>query len=305
MEVARRPRAVWIAAVALAASSASADPWPCASTTGYALVGLHSNASYDGDVAWLFTPPGGGDVFCDPPHAGRVELGGSRGSVIVEYLAGTGVAFATGAIANPNGTIANRGHVGVTLFLEFTALPDDPGATAPIPVVVRARHDFARFAASVSGSGDASNSHDGSYEVRRDTTFGTTVDSWNSDGLVPTDGGRFDFARPLNLLPNVRYYLSATLRQESYTRGTLGAVDGSGAADASSTVTFAVDTEAAASILFGVESALGIPPPQLGVVTAPEAGALAPAFATLWLLRRQRARATHAALAIAPGRASV
>jgi hypothetical protein len=226
---------VWVAALALAASSASADPWPCASTTGYALVGLHGNASYDGDVAWLCTPPGGGDVFCDPPHAGRVELGGSRGSVIVECLAGTGVAFATGAIANPSGT-------------------------APIPVVVRARHDFARFAASVSGSGDASNSHDGSYEVRRDTTFGTTVDSWNSDGLVPTDGGRFDFARPLNLLPNVRYYLSTTLRQESYTRGTLGAVDGSGAADASSTVTFAVDTEAAASILFGVESALGIPP---------------------------------------------
>jgi hypothetical protein len=283
---------VWIASL-LAAARAAADPGPCVSATGYALVGMHSNANYGGDVTWLFTPPGGSDVFCDPPHSGRVQVGGSRGSVIVEYLAGTGVAFATGSIANPSATSANRGHVQLNLFLEFTAVPDDPGATDAIPVVLRARHDFAGVATSVSGSGTAFNSHEGFYQVLRGSTAGQLVDSWDSDGLVMTGGGRFDFVRPIEVLPNVPHVLSALLFQESYARGTLGSTQGSAAAEASSTVTFQVDTEAAASVVWEVENAFGVPPPQLGVVAVPEAGALTPAAVSalvgLWSATRRRA----------------
>jgi hypothetical protein len=283
-----------VCAGGLGGAPAVADPLPCLMATGYALVGGHSNANIaGGDPAWLFDPSGG-DVFCDPPHTGSAGLSGAKGAAIVEYLAGTGLGIATGAIANESANGGNRAHIAVMLFLEFRVVPDDPGATAAVPIVVRTRNAFGRVAASASGTGGSgSNSHVAYYEVHQLSHQGLLLEDWTTDGLAIFEGGTIDFEIPIAAPPNTPLYFVALVNQQSYAYGrTFGSA--SGAADASSTVTLQVETEAAASIVFEVESTLGIPPPMLGVVTVPEAGGSLAGGAALAALHAARRRAERA-----------
>lgn len=280
------------------APDARADADGCVFETGYAFVGLQSGVIVGGDPAWLF-PPGSDEGYCDPPHTASREAGGPSGSAIIEYLAGNGIALATGAIGSPSAHQLNRGYLQTILVHEFRVVPDQAGSTAPVPITIRARHAFGRVRTSVSGTGSAYNSHVGFYQVRPTYWQGSASATWDTEDFVAVEDGSFEVAHSLDAPVNGPLFFVATISQQSTARGALSGPNGSGSAEISSEVTFQIDTEAAASIVFEAGSTLGLSPPQLGVVV-PEAGGLLAggtallAFAALWRreasLREQAAR---------------
>ena len=165
-------------------------------------------------------------------------------------------------------------------ILEFRVVPDEPSATDPMPIRIRIRHDFGRVAANVSG-----------------TAIGGP---WSTSGIVATDGTSFPQTHTIEAPQEVTLYLYAVIVQTSAARGGRNGIVGSGAAEVSSAVTFEVDTEAAAQIVFASEERLGLPPPRLGVVVAPEPGAVLTtgiALATLLAGRRRVSRCAQRATA--------
>jgi hypothetical protein len=302
----RRSRALRCALLAAAwlpvATDASAEADSCVLATGYAFVGLQSGVIVGGDPLWLF-PPGSVEGFCDPMHTGERAAGGAVGSATIEYLAGTGLSLATGAIGSPSAHQLNRGYLQAQMVFEFRVVPDVPSAT-PVPITVRARHDFGPVRTSVSGSGNASNSHVAFYELRGISwNSGPSYAVWDTEDFVPAEDESFTVTQGVSAPVNAPLFFVATVRQESAARGALSGSNGSGSAEASSTVTFQIDTEAAATIVFESASTLGLPPPQLGVVVPEAGGGLAGGAALLALaaLRRRgtRRRASGAALAAA------
>lgn len=271
------------------APDASADASPCVFDTGYAFVGLQSGVIVGGDPVWLF-PPGSEEGLCDPPHTASREVGGGAGSGIIDYLAGSGLALATGTIATPSAHQLNRAYLQTIMVHEFRVVPDDPSSTAPVPITVRARHDFGRVRTSVSGTGSAANSHVGFYAVRlTDWLSGPAYATWDTEDFVAAEDESFTVTQPLDAPVTGPLFLVATINQESAARGALSGPNGSGAAEISSEVTFQIDTEAAASIVFESASTLGLAPPQLGVVV-PEAGGLLAGGAALLALAALRRR---------------
>jgi hypothetical protein len=110
--------------------------------------------------------------------------------------------------------------------------------------------------------------------------------------VVAVEDESFDLKQILEVPTNSHLFFLASLTQQSFAAGNLGSRKGYGSAEASSTVTFDVSTEAQASIIFDLESTLGLPPPMLGVVSVPEPGSgwlqlVVPA--SLASLRRPRA----------------
>ena len=272
----------------------------CLADTGYALVGTSGAAVTGNDEpSWLFTSPPGAVVFCAPPHEDLLERTSTSGSAIVGYLAGTGLALATGALANPSDSQFQRGFLRVTFLFEFQVLPDDPAARDPVEITVTSWHAFSKVAVASSGSGQGFNQHEGFYELRRFSRTGMRIGApWDTDGLVPVEGASSVLAQPLTVPIATPLFLLATVAQESAASGNFGAQTGSGAAEQSSTVTFEVTTDAAASVVFALEERLGLPAPRLGVVTVPEPGAGWGQIAALSLLgvaRRRSARASGAA----------
>lgn len=269
----------------LCATDAFAEADTCVFGTGYAFVGLQSGVIVGGDPSWLF-PPGSLEGFCDPPHTGSRAVGGAPGSAVIEYLAGTGVALATGAIGSPSAHQLNRGYLQAQMVFEFRVVPDVP-STMPVPITIRARHDFGDVRTSVSGNGSASNSHVGFYEVRLTTWQGSAAAIWDTEDFVAVEDGSFEVAHSFDAPVTGPLFFVATVRQESAARGALSGSNGSGSAEAEATVTFQIDTEAAASIVFESASTLGLPPPQIGVVV-PEAGGLLAGAAALLALAAVR-----------------
>lgn len=294
----RRPKPVSLGlalASLLFASAARADLTTCLNETGYAFIGGRSGLILEGsDPVWLFDPDGGHEqVFCAPPHEGMGGISSPSGSVVVEYLAGTGFALATGALATSEATQFNRMYVDTTLVFEFRVVPNDPQAMDAVEIQVIARHAFDRVRAEVSGAGGAANSQQGAFEIRQGFPNGPRVGSlWLSQGVVPSEGAVIDSPRTVEVPVSNALYLFANVKQESDARGGLSGQQGaSGAAETSSSVTFEITTEADATIEFALVDALGIPPPMLGVVTVPEAsGGLAAALAALAALGRRSAR---------------
>lgn len=265
-----------VGALALVAGAASADPAPCLAQTGLARVGFFGAARvHPAEAFELFEP---NDVFCTPPHQSSITLGGESGAATAEYLASTGLSYATGAIGfGSTATGLNRSDLHMQHILEFRVVPDDPSATDPMPIRIRIRHDFGRVAANVSGPAIGG--------------------PWSTSGIVATDGASFPQTHTIEAPPEVPLYLFAVIVQTSAARGGRNGIVGSGAAEVSSAVTFEVDTEAAAQIVFASEERLGLPPPRLGVVVAPEPGAVLTtgiALATL-LAGRRRVSALRAA----------
>jgi len=292
--VARRMLA---AALLLQAGAASADPTACLAQTGLALVGFFGAARvHPAEAFELFEP---NDVFCAPPHQSSITLGGESGAATAEYLASTGLSYATGAIGvGSTATGLNRSDLHMPHILEFRVVPDAPRATDPVPIRIRIRHDFGRVAANVSGPAIAENSFEGFYEVRSGSPLGTGIGGpWGTSGIVPVDGTSFLQTHTIDAAPDVPLYLFAIIVQTSAARGGRNGIVGSGAAEVSSAVTFEVDTEAAAQIVFASEERLGLPPPRLGVVVAPEPGVgLTPGIALATLLAgRRRVSALRAA----------
>jgi hypothetical protein len=278
----------------LLASAARADLQTCVNDTGYAFIGGRSGlVLWGSDPVWLFDPDGGYEqLFCAPPHEGMLGISSPTGAVVVEYLAGTGLALATGALATSEANQFNRMYVDTTLVLEFRVVPNDPEATDPVEIDIVARHEFGEVRADVSGVGSASNSHEGAYWVNRLSPNGPRIGNiWLGEGIVPSTGAVFNVPNTLAVPVNTSLYYFANAKQQSLARGGLSGQQGSGgAADQSSTVTFEITTEADAMIEFPLVERLGISPPMLGVVMAPEAGGgLAIALATLTALRRWRA----------------
>jgi len=279
----------------LLASAAHADLNGCLDETGYAFIGGRSGLVLYGSTAvWLFDPDGGYEqVHCGPPHEGMAGISSPSGSVLVEYLAGTGLALATGALASSEATQFNRMYVDTTLVFEFRVVPNDPEATNPVEIDVVARHEFGEVRADVSGVGDVANSHEGAYWVNSFSPNGPRIGNiWLGQGIIPSTGALFNVPNSLAVPVNTKLYYFANAKQQSLARGGLSGQQGSGgAADQSSTVTFEITTEADAVIEFALEDKLGIPPPTLGVVTVPEAsGGLLGALAALASLGRRRSR---------------
>jgi hypothetical protein len=275
------------------------EPGPCLAATGYVFLGSQGTVSlYGGAPVVLFTP-GDPTAFCDPPHADQLEIGGPSGAALIEYLAGTGLALATGVVASPSATQGNRAFLTGSLIFAFRVVPDDPGATAPIEISIDSRHDFERVRTEVSGVGIAENSHEGFYTLRQLSPSGLAIGtSWSTQGLVPSEGGAFPLSVARTVPAGVPLFLEVSVSQQSFARGSFGAQAGSASAEISSTVTLAVGTGAPASVVFELEEKLGASPPQLGVVTVPvpAAGpAGGAALAGLWALRR-RATAPDAPL---------
>jgi hypothetical protein len=294
----RRPKPVSLGlalASLLLANAARADLLTCLNETGYAFIGGRSGlVLWGSDPVWLFDPDGGYElVFCAPPHEGMLGISSPSGSVVVEYLAGTGLALATGALATSAATQFNRMYVDTTLVFEFRVIPNDPQATDPVEIDIVARHEFDEVRADVSGVGDVANSHEGAYWVNSFSPNGPRIGSiWLGQGIIPSTGAVFNVLNTLAVPVNTNLYYFANARQQSVARGGLSGQQGSGgAADQSSAVTFEITTEADATIEFALVERLGIPPPMLGVVAVPEAGGgLAAALATLAALGRRSAR---------------
>lgn len=262
-----------VGALVLVAGAASADPAPCLAQTGIALIGFFGAARvHPAEAVHLFDQ---NEIFCAPPHEASVELGGESGAAIAEYLVGTGLSYATGAIgAGSTASGLNRSDLHMQHILEFRVVPDETSATDPVPIRIRIRHDFGTVAANVSGPAIAENSFEGFYEVRSGSPLGTGIGGpWGTSGIVPVDGASFLQTHTIDAPPEVPLYLFATVVQTSGARGGRNGIVASGAAEVSSAVTFEVDTEAAAEIVFASEERLGLPPPRLGVVVAPEPAA--------------------------------
>jgi len=156
-------------------------------------------------------------------------------------------------------------------FFVFTVIPDDLESTDPILITITARHDFGGIAASSNGGASASNNHVTRYDLRRGSTGGPQVlPPWNSELIIPEPNESFDLIQDVTAPVDEKLYLLATLEQLSSAVGSSGANPGSGSAQLSSTITYEVSTEAAASIVFDLETLLGLDPPALDVVSAPE-----------------------------------
>ncbi len=281
----------------LIVSPAAADTRACLNATGYAFEVYSFTAVLAGNEAIFPFPSLDDSSFCDPPHTGEFAIGGEAGSGVLLYTAGTGMSVATGAIASPSISGQSQGRISSSLFFGFTVVPDDPQSASPVPIEIVARHSFGRVRVDVSGFGAAGNYHVGYYAVHFGSYSGPVIGrTFSSEGVVTAaEGESFDLHFETDVPVNQQLVLSTSLQQNSLASGSVGSRAGSGSAEVSSTVTFEVQTTAAASIVFDIESGLGLPPPMLGVVTVPEAGAgpggaWVPlvALATLAWLKRRR-----------------
>lgn len=278
----------------LVCDRAHADLLTCLNETGYAFVGGRSAIVLVGsDVVWLFDPDGDlEEEFCAPPPAGMSAIGASSGAGVIEYLAGTGLALATGSLGTPQASNLNRTYITAGLVLEFRVVPNDPQNTSPVEIDIVARHEFDEVRAEVSGLGYASNSQLGVYEVRTSPFGGRIGTIWLSEGLVvPSTGAAFDVPRTLTVPVDRSLYYFATIVQESTARGgVIGGQTSSAAADQSSITTFEITTEADATIEFPLVEALGLAPPTLGVVVPEASGGLLAGLAALGVLGGRRPR---------------
>jgi hypothetical protein len=265
---------VSILAFGFGAGPAAADLATCLSQTGYAFQDFGTAARLDGGV----TRPFPDSTLCAPPIQGMVNIGDDSGAVLMEYQIGFGLYAFTAAIASPDVSGVSQGFVGFSQFFVFTVIPDDSESDDPIFITITARHDYGGIAASSNGGAAASNSHVTRYDLRVGSNGGPQVlPPWNSELIVPQSGESFDLIQHVDAPVNVKLYLLATLEQQSGAIGSSGANPGSGSAQFASTITYEVSTDAAASIVFDLETLLGLDPPALDVVGVPE-----PA---LWLMQ--------------------
>jgi hypothetical protein len=284
---------------------AAADTRACLNATGYAFYADSFTAVFADNQAIFPFPSLDDGSFCDPPHTGDFAIGGETGTGVLLYTAGTGMSVATGAIASPSISGQSQGRISSSLFFGFTVVPDNPQSASPVPIEIVARHSFGRVRVDVSGFGAAGNGHVGYYAVHFGSDSGPVIgQTWSSEGVVTAaENESYDLHFEIDVPVNQYLVLATSLQQNSLASGSVGSRAGSGSAEISSTVTFEVQTTAAASIVFDIESGLGLPPPMLGVVTVPEpgagsSGAWVPlvALATLASLKRRHCNAAQPAL---------
>jgi hypothetical protein len=246
------------------ASTASADVTSCLAETGYAFEPANGAVTAGGGIIYLF-PSELGFAYCEPPLQDQATLTAGGDTAVAGYLSGTGLSMGTGAIATPTGSSgAVRGHMLVGQHFSFTVIPDDAESTDLVPITLTTRHRFGRVRTSANGTASAGNHFEGFYNL---SGYGP---GWNTSGLPAVEDDVFDVSVVRDVIPNVTLYFSSALSQQSFAAASKGANPGSGAAELSSMVTYEITTEAEATIVFDLEELLGIPPPQLDVVSVPE-----------------------------------
>ncbi len=273
------------------ASPGLADVGTCLDETGYALEELNSAARGAG----AFEEATAG-VSCDPPRHVEVSIASGSGTGIASYSAGPGVRVGTGALGIPNQNDVFEGRVIIEQTFEFSVVPDEPSATDPLPITIVARHRFGTVSTEVSGRGSAFVEQLGEYTLRqlRFDGPGVGIAPWKYEGPVPGAGEVVDIVKEVDVPVRTPLFFRAFLRSRSTAWGSTVGTGNSAASTLNSEVTYAIFTDAAASIVFVAEE-----PPGLDVLPAPEPetawGQIVAAASLLALRRRSRASASSPA----------
>ncbi|MEM9174565.1 MAG: hypothetical protein AAGC67_04975 [Myxococcota bacterium] len=259
------------AALTLAAGEAPAQNFgACLQDDGVAYFGYSSAAVAASEAVWIFDGDPWSPSPCGPPVGGGAEslTGGSVAAA--NYAAGTGVILTTSALAPPTTILPSRGFLAFEASYRFRVVPDDPLATGPVEIIVTTRHRFGddRFAAT--GDANASNTYRALYAVENGPIFWPGfLQDWSTDGLPIVSKGYYDLVERVTVPVDQELVFRTSFQQESFARGNVGLPTSSAAASLGSTSTFAFETDAAATIVFAVETELGLAAPQLDVVPEP------------------------------------
>ncbi len=264
----------------------------CLNSDGMAFVGGHSAAvTYSSNVTWLFGGPGGGTVLCDPSLGGEAVNAAVGNAATVAFAGGTGGITTTGAIAAPDSSSMANGYFAGSYYYKFRVIPDDPTSIEPITIDFITRHEFGTVLGTASGSGAFfQNSFQAKYWVNQ-LPIQTLFPRWTSGSGAPTAGTYVDIPYSMTVFPNQDLYFIAEIRQSSLGTGRISPEQASASASVASVWTFEATTDDPATIVWEIETALGLAPPQLDVVPEPAfAASLATCLLGLSMASRRRDR---------------
>ena len=150
------------------------------------------------------------------------------------------------------------------------------------------RHRFGpqQLASSGGPIASASNGFRSFYELRQFFYSGIRVGpDWDTDGLLIVSDGYHDVSHSVSVPVNTALFFINRFSHESFAQAS--GASASAAAAIASLWSFEVNTEADATIVFGVEELLALSPPQLDAVPEPE-GAVAAGLLALFGLAARR-----------------
>ncbi len=271
---------------------ATAEPFEdCQLAEGVAVHGAGGAVSAGNGSAFVFGGPLGGAVLCNPPTMSSTELVYGGSAARVAFTTGAGGYFDTLASVAQDDSDA-RAWVRLDFAYPFRVVPDDPLSTAPVEISIITRHRTSTDI-SVAGGASASNSLSADYAIGNGyTSEPGFFQQWSSGGAPPVPNGYFDIVHTAQVPVNTVLNFRARLQPQSYASDGNLANPGGGGAGMRLLWTFAAETDAAATIVFDFEDALGLDPPSLDFVPEPGFGtALGGCVLTLAGLRRHsRAR---------------
>lgn len=255
-------------------SAAQTPVLDCLDDYGMAFVGGHSAAVANSNLVFLFGGPGGGAVLCGDPVEASVHAI-TTASLGQAWLSGTsGMLTTTIGLAGPVQSSVGRSFLAGDLIYRFRVVPDDPTSTAPVDIDFVTRTEVLHAQLTTTGLGIASQSFLAEYGV---SAFPEPplFPAWEHQDLAPTTGTVTDVVHTVSVPVNVDRYFVASLSQATNTQGRR-LPDGSGTAALSTLWSFEASTDAPATIVWEIESQLGlvpgldaVPEPALGVTLVP------------------------------------